>query len=219
MSVFIPLPTLIRIRHFFTIFAMFALPVAINAQSGREDAFNRAVAHFQGGRLVESVTEFDSVAKLMPSKAPYLWQRGIALYYVGRYSDCRQQFESHRTVNPNDVENAAWHFLCVARGESIEKARATLLPVGTDLRVPMREIYQMFQGVLSPDRVLDIGSNGGRSKFYAHLYVGLYLGVLNRKREALYHIKAAAADRYVRAGGYMHTVARVHLKIFQQGNS
>ena len=205
-------------RQIFTIFSVFALAVAINAQSGAKDALNRAVAHFQGGRLVESVGEFDSVAKLMPSEAPYLWQRGIALYYVGRYSDCRQQFESHRTVNPNDVENAAWHFLWVAREESVEKARATLLPVGADLRVPMREIYQMFQGVLSPDRVLDIGDNGGRSKFYAHLYVGLYLGVLNRKREALYHIKAAAADRYARAGGYMHTVARVHLKIFQQGN-
>ena len=26
--------------------------------------------------------------------------------YVGRYDDCRRQFESHRAVNPNDVENA-----------------------------------------------------------------------------------------------------------------
>lgn len=218
MLAFIPLPTPSRIRQFFYIFAMFALPVAINAQLGERDALNRAIVHFQGGHLVESVAEFDNAAKLMPSKAPYLWQRGIALYYVGRYSDCRQQFESHRTVNPNDVENAAWHFLCVARGESVKKARATLLPVGTDLRVPMREIYQMFQGALSPDRVLDLGSNGGRSEFYAHLYVGLYLGVLNQRREALHHIKAAAADRYARVGGYMHTVARIHLKISQEEN-
>jgi hypothetical protein len=38
-------------------------------------------------------------------------------------------FYAGRTVNPNDVENAAWHFLCVARAESPEKARAALLPV------------------------------------------------------------------------------------------
>jgi hypothetical protein len=37
------------------------------------------------------------------------WQRGIALYYAGRYKDCRLQFESHRTVNPNDVETVREH--------------------------------------------------------------------------------------------------------------
>src|SRR3954465_6495626 len=88
---------------------------------------DRAVADFQGGRIPRSVAGFDRVAKLVPEYAPQLWQRGIALYYAGRYKDCRAQFESHRTVNPNDVENAAWHFLCVARAESPEKARAELL--------------------------------------------------------------------------------------------
>lgn len=53
-------------------------------------------------------------------------------------------------MNPNDVENAAWHFLCVARAESPEQARAALLPVGSDRRVPMRQIYEMFRGTLSP---------------------------------------------------------------------
>ena len=66
------------------------------------------------------------MAKAVPDEAPYLWQRGIALYYAGRYDDCRRQFESHRSVNPDDVENAAWHFLCVARAESPAKARAAL---------------------------------------------------------------------------------------------
>ncbi len=79
---------------------------------------DQAVADFRNGRLAESAAGFDSLARLVPESAPQLWQRGIALYYVGRYKDCRAQFESHRTVNPNDVENAAWHFLCVARAES-----------------------------------------------------------------------------------------------------
>ena len=84
---------------------------------------NRAVDAFEQGRFVESATAFDELAKAIPDRAPELWQRGIALYYAGRYDDRRRQFESHRTVNPDDVENAVWHFLCVARGESPAKAR------------------------------------------------------------------------------------------------
>ena len=102
----------------------------------------------------QSVAEFDELARLVPDQAPYLWQRGIAQYYAGRYRECRAQFESHRTVNADDVENAAWHFLCVARAESMAAARAALLPVGPDPRVPMRQIYQMFRGDLSPDQVM-----------------------------------------------------------------
>ena len=76
---------------------------------------NRAVDEFEQGRFAQSAATFDQLAKAIPDEAPQLWQRGIALYYAGRYADCRRQFESHRTVNPDDVENAAWHFLCVAR--------------------------------------------------------------------------------------------------------
>ena len=104
-----------------------ALVVIATAAWGADDArdtFNRAVSDFKAGRIAESAAGFDRVAKLAPGSAPQLWQRGIALYYAGRYKECREQFESHRTVNPDDVENAAWHFLCVARAESPAKAKA-----------------------------------------------------------------------------------------------
>jgi len=127
-------------RHLFILFVMFALAGPAHGQPGAERALDRAIAHFQAGRVAESAAEFDNVVKLAPDYAPQLWQRGIALYYAGRFRDCRAQFESHRTVNPDDVENAAWHFLCVARAESVERARAALLPVGPDSRVPMREV-------------------------------------------------------------------------------
>src|SRR5882724_2519055 len=118
------------------------------------EILDRAVADFQQGRIAQAVDGFDRVAKLVPRYAPKLWQRGIALYYAGRYQDCRAQFESHRTVNPDDVENAAWHFLCVARAESPAAARTALLPVGPDARVPMRQVYDMFRGALTADQVL-----------------------------------------------------------------
>ena len=192
---------------------LLGMPVA--AQEPRA-LFDKAVADFEAGRVAESASGFDTLAKLVPSLAPELWQRGIALYYAGRYQDCRAQFESHRTVNPNDVENAAWHFLCVARAESAEKARAAILPVGPDSRVPMRQVYDMFRGVLSPEMVLKAAGGRDSARFYAQLYVGLYFEALGDSRRALEHIAAAAADRYADAGGYMHTVARIHLGILRQ---
>ena len=59
------------------------------------------------------------------------------------------------------------------------------------------------------------GAAGSRdlAQFYAHLYVGLYYEALRDRRRALEHLTMAAADRYAEAGGYMHTVARVHLLV------
>ena len=196
-----------------------ALPVASRAQppAGQPQAvFDRAVADFGNGRVAESAAGFDTLAKLMPDQAPQLWQRGIALYYAGRYKDCRAQFESHRTVNPNDVENAAWHFLCVARAESPQRARAALLPVGPDARVPMRQVYELFRGTLTPEQVMSAAGNRPDGEFYAHLYLGLYFEALGDKARALEHITTAAADRYASVGGYMHMVARVHLGLLQR---
>jgi lipoprotein NlpI len=177
--------------------------------------FDRAIEDFRGGRVEESANGFDALAKMRPDAAPELWQRGIAQYLVGRFKECRAQFEAHRTVNPDDVENAAWHFLCVARAESPDKARAALLPVGQDDRVPMTQIYEMFRGKLTPDAVLAAAARETSAQFYAQLYVGLYFEALGNARQALEHITIAAADRYAEVGGYMNTVAKVHRNILQ----
>lgn len=174
-------------------------------------ALEAAVDDFLAGRVAESVTGFDRVAALVPAAAPQLWQRGIALYYVERYGDCRRQFESHRTVNPADVENAAWHFLCVARAESPQAARTALLPVGQDPRRPMPEVYEMFQGKRTPEDVLAAAGGDPRAQFYAALYVGLYLEAIGDDRARSYIIQAAS-DRFAGAGGYMNRVARVHVQ-------
>lgn len=195
--------------------AALLLQVPLASQEPRA-VFDKAVADFEAGRVAESAAGFDTLAKLVPSLAPELWQRGIALYYAGRYQDCRAQFESHRTVNPNDVENAVWHFLCVARAESAEKAKAAILPVGPDARVPMRQVYEMFRGAMSPEMVLKAAGSRDSAQFYAHLYVGLYFDALRDPQRALEHITLAAADRYADEGGYMHTVAKVHLGTLQR---
>ena len=197
-------------------FAISSASAQTRGENPRE-VFDRAVSDFERGRVVESAAGFDNFVKLVPDSAPELWQRGIALYYAGRYKDCRAQFELHRTVNPNDVENAVWHFLCVARQESPDKAKSALLPVGPDSRVPMRQVYDMFRGVRRPEEVLTAGGAETAGQFYAQLYVGLYYEALGNKPKALEHITAAAAERFAAVGGYMHTVAKVHLGILQRG--
>ena len=191
---------------------LFSIPLL--AQSP-QSVFDQAVADFRDGRISEAAEGFDTLAALVPEAAPQFWQRGITLYYAGRYQDCREQFESHRTVNPNDVENAAWHFLCVARAESAGAARDALLPVGRDGRSPMVEVYEMFRGRLAPEEVLKAAGSATLSQFYAHLYLGLYFEALGNDERALGHIRTAAADRYA-AGGYMHMVAQVHLGILER---
>jgi lipoprotein NlpI len=196
-------------------FAKTALVLLIATQQRPQEVFDQAVMDFEFGRVAQAAAGFDTVAKLVPESAPQLWQRGIALYYAGRYKDCREQFESHRTVNPADVENAVWHFLCVARQETPQKARTALLPVGTDSRVPMTQIYDMFRGARTPEAVLAAAGSTLRGQFYAELYVGLYYEAMGNKRLAQQHIAKAAAERFRAAGDYMHMVARVHLGILQ----
>ncbi len=187
--------------------------VALSAQRATEssrESLDRAIEDFLAGRVNESLAGFDRVILLAPQAAPQLWQRGIALYYAGRYQDCRAQFESHRTVNPNDVENPAWHFMCVAKAESPAKARAALLPVGPDQRSPMREIYEMFRGTMTPDAILKSAGSEPSSRFFAELYVGLYYDATGDRTRATEHLRRAAAKEYAPAGGYMHRVAELH---------
>jgi lipoprotein NlpI len=189
------------------------LVAAASAQRSNEnprEILDRAIEDFLAGRLNESIAGFDRVVALAPQAAPQLWQRGIALYYAGRHQDCRAQFESHRTVNPNDVENPAWHFMCVAKAESPAKARAALLPVGPDQRSPMREIYEMFRGTMTPEAILKAGSRDPSSRFFAELYVGLYYDATGDRTRAIEHLRRAAVKDFASVGGYMHRVAELH---------
>jgi len=187
--------------------------VAVLGQGPQDPSalLDAAVADFERGRIDDSVAKFDQLVAVAPRAMPQLWQRGIALYYAGRYDDCRKQFEAHRTVNPDDVENAAWHFLCVARAESAERARAGLLPVGPDARVPMREVLELFRGKMTTEQVMAAAGTSLSGQFYGNLYIGLYYEAIGDNARARTALEAAASDRYSSAGGYMHMVARVHV--------
>jgi tetratricopeptide (TPR) repeat protein len=165
----------------------------------------RGSVAFKAGKMSESIDDFDRAVELEPGSAPYHWQRGISYYYAGRYQDCIDQFDLHRTVNPNDVENTAWHFLCVATLSGIDKARGEFLAVSGDARTPMREVALLFRG----DGTVADGSDS--AYFYGHLYLGLYYETTGDKALAARHIRAAVDD--YPADHYMWHVARIHKQL------
>src|SRR2546423_566559 len=175
----------------------------------------RGVAEFKLGRFREAIADFDRLLKMLPQQEPEYWQRGIAYYYAGEYERGRKQFELHQTVNPYDVENAVWHYLCVARLEGVEKARAALIPIATerDPRVPMKEIFALYAGKTKPEDVL--AATKARSElFYAHLYVGLYYETQKDLAKAREHIDKAANEFYM--NNFMGDVARIEAKLLNK---
>ena len=173
----------------------------------------RGSVAFKAGKMAESIADFDRAIALEPSSEPYHWQRGISHYYAGRYQDCIDQFDLHRSVNPNDVENTAWHFLCVATVSGIDKAREDFLPVTGDPRTPMREVAQLFRGDGTVEQVEAAAAADGSdsARFYGHLYLGLYYETAGDKTLAARHIRAAVDD--YPATHYMWHVARIHKQL------
>jgi lipoprotein NlpI len=195
---------------------LWAPPVGRAAEPTAEELFREAVQLFFDGKPVESARAFDQLVLAVPGAEPGLWQRGLALYYAERFEDGRKQFERHRTVNPDDVENPAWHFLCVARLEGMEAAREKLLPVGEDPRVPMQEILDLYAGRCEPAAVVAAAEKGegeGRKNqlCYAHLYLGLFYEVAGDAEKARAHMTRAAGA--FRMDHYMGKVAVMHAKL------
>jgi len=188
----------------------------IQAQ-GPQAVLDRAVADFENGRVAEAAAGFDNVVTIVPLLAPRLWQRGVTLFYAQRYDDCRAQWEITVKAYPEDVENAAWHYACVAKLESPAKARAALLPVAGDTRVPMKEIYEMLRGATSPDAVLKAAGATPAGQFYAQFYTGLYFDANGDRARALQAMTAASAERFAAAGGYMHSAAKIHVTRLRAG--
>jgi lipoprotein NlpI len=103
----------------------------------------------------------------------------------------------------------------MAREQGAKKARAEILRIQGDRRIPMSEIYDMFAGKATPDEVLRAAREGDPPAaqlndrlFYAELYIGLYYESEGDVRRAAEHIHAAADQHKI--GHYMWDVARVH---------
>jgi lipoprotein NlpI len=178
-----------------------------------------ADVYLRCGKFKDAVKWFDRYLEVSPQSLPSLWQRGIALYFVHDYKRGADQFEEHRKVNPNDVENAAWHFLCVAKLDSIDKARRMVLPAPNDPRLPMEEVLAMLssgdsESVRKRMESLPTGSAARRqADFYGSFYLGLHADANGDQREALHWLRQAAAEA---PHHYMGDVARVYVAFLEK---
>ncbi|MFG0264294.1 MAG: tetratricopeptide repeat protein [Rhodopirellula sp. JB055] len=186
-------------------------PGSANRQVALADALLRA------GKVDDSIPHYENAIKQSPDMRPYLWQYGIALFFAGRFEDGRELFEAHRRVNPNDVENAAWHFLCEAKANGIESARKLLLPAPGDRRIPMSEILDRLPGgdatkIEAAVNAIHQPASKQSARFYADLYLGLIADAEGKPKDAQAFMTRAAKTPMAH---YMADVARVyanHLK-------
>jgi lipoprotein NlpI len=117
------------------------------------------------------------------------------------------------------VENSAWHYLCNARANSPKKARADLIPVTRDGRVPMKQVLELYAGKIKPEEVLAAAENAKlegedlkEARFYANLYVALFYEIEGNVKKCTEHMTAAQKHEI---SHYMWDIADVHLKLLR----
>jgi lipoprotein NlpI len=173
------------------------------------------------GEFKKAVADYDAFLKENPRFEPEHWRRGIALYYTGQYKEGVAQFETHKTVNPQDVENAAWHYLCNSKIVGTKKAAAELIDVTRDPRIPMAEIQKLFAGKLKPEDVLAAAektkentADGTSARFYANLYVALWYDAEGNAKKVKEHLNDAVLKYEI--SDYMWKVGRAHLTLLEK---
>ncbi len=187
---------------------------SIAKESGRVQQTAAEVLYL-AGKAELSLPAFDRANELLVQNAPHNWQRGIALGTCAKWAEGAAQFKQHHDVNPDDVENSAWYYLCVAKAEGLEAAKKSVIPSRGDARQPMMAILEMLKGEKKPEEVLAVaaqapeGPRRQQSMFYGELYVGLYFDSIGNAAEAEKHLRASLTyDQH----HYMSDTSRVYLQ-------
>lgn len=182
--------------------------------------------YLRSGKVRPSITQFERYMQRMPEHTAELWQYGIALAIAGDFDAGRKQFELHRTVNPHDVENALWHFYCVAKADSPQRALELILPAPGDRRVPMEQLLWLYriggeqtevqiaaresarlQVRAAVDQVPASSPRRAEAEFYANLYLAMHADAWGNRQQALQLAAKAAEAKEV---NYMTDVGRVY---------
>ena len=176
----------------------------------------RGDLYLWNGEFKKAISDYDAFLKENPKFEPEHWRRGIAHYYAGMSKEGVAQFETHKTVNPQDVENAVWHYLCNSKIVGTKKAAEALIDVTQDRRVPMAEIQKLFAGKLKPEDVLAAAEKTEVKKrevtsarFYANLYVALWYDAEGNAKKVKEHLSDAVLKYEI--SDYMWKVGRAHL--------
>lgn len=209
---------LISASLFKTIFAAgAAMTNKAMASSDPQSLVRSGMRKFQAADVKGSLLDFDEALKLGGVRLrPYLWQRGISLYYLDSFQEGAKQFRDDVAVNPSDTEESIWAFLCEAQLYGPDKARQDILKVGRDPRSVMRAAQAAFEQGLGSAAIAAVAGNEtqGHAAFYSQLYVALYEESIGNEAKAKEAMLRAAATEYAKTSGdYMAGVARVHCTV------
>lgn len=169
--------------------------------------YYRATENFFAENFRQSVDDFDQLIKLQPARSDSLWERGISCYYAGDYADGAKQFLDYQNYHDQDVENSVWRYLCLAKSDSLAKARETLINIERDSRPGLQEVLELYRGNVTPEKLLEqmeatklTGEAAAGYRFYTLLYVGLYYVAEGKDDLAAKYLKMAADPKLLEAG-------------------
>jgi len=160
----------------------------------------------------EALKYFDIAYDKTPELRPYMWQRGLSLYYADRFEEGAEQFRLDTSVNPYDTEEAIWAFMCEARIKGADAAREDFVEVRKDRRAVLGLAYKCFRAGTGVEELeaLSFPEAPASQRFYADLYSGLYYEAEGESDKAKEAILRALANPYGQTGDYMYSVAQVH---------
>ena len=186
-----------------------ALPAIVDTDADAVGKYSRrGDLHMFLGKFAEAEADYKKMSALKPDLDASHWRLGIAMYFAQHPEDAAAQFDRYHSFDNVDRENGIWRYLSHRAAFGKEKAREQLLKYEKDDRPPFREVYQLFEGTMTADQVLqsispDLPESSRRSRlFYAHLYVGLNDAVEDKPEAALKALREAVKNEWPREAGF-----------------
>lgn len=172
------------------------------------------------GRFTGAVADYEKMIEIDPAQDAPHWRLGIAYYFNGEFEKCSKQFEKYHQYDGRDRENGVWKFLCDARSKGLDQARGSMLVYTRFDRHPFPSIYEMLEGKVSPQAVIDgaralSGKQNPEVSFFALYYAGIYHDLVGDTANGARLVRQAVnlfnEDKAGNGGpGYMWQVARLH---------
>jgi lipoprotein NlpI len=172
------------------------------------------------GRFTAAVADYEKMIELDPAQDAPHWRLGIAYYFSGEFEKGSKQFEKYHQYDGRDRENGVWKFLCDAQLKGLDRARSSMLAYTRFDRDPFPSIYEMLEGKISPQALLDGtqalgGKQNPQVSFFAMYYSGVYYDLVGESVKGARLVRDAVdlftPDTAGNGGpGYMWQVARLH---------
>lgn len=169
---------------------------------------------FREGRVDESARFYDAAAATGFPRSLF-WQRGISLYYAGRYTEGAAQFRTDLELKASDPEESIWAMVCEARQIGFNAARMCMQSIVKSPRPELLTAYRLFRGDDEDGARLaleETAACAGADGFFAAFYLGLFAEARGDSQTAKRWISHAVTSDYAqKPWNYMPYIARVHM--------